>query len=86
MARTATAEENGKLILKIYSHFHSRPGQVLRANNFVTVAARRHIPISELQKGLDYALDVRWIEQTDNGSLRLTDRGFAAMPEPSSGR
>jgi hypothetical protein len=84
MAKLATAEELGKMVLKIYAHFGSRAGQVLRANNFVAVAARRHIPVSEIQQGLDYALQAHWIEQTENGSLRLTERGFAAMPEPTS--
>jgi hypothetical protein len=84
MAKMATAEENGKLVLKIYAYFHGGPGHVLRANNFVTLAARRHIPVAEIQEGLDYALNVHWIEQTENGSLRLTDRGFAAMPQSSS--
>jgi len=82
MATLPTSEENARLVLQIYAHFDSGPGHVLRANNFVAVAARRRIPIADIQSGLEYATLVNWIEETENGSLRLTDRGFAAMPQP----
>ena len=55
----------------------------MRANNFVAVAARRRIPVADIQSGLDYAAQMHWIEETENGSLRLTDDGFAAMPQPA---
>lgn len=82
MAEFRTPEENGNLVLAIYAHFHSQPGHVLRANNFVAVAARRRIPIADIQNGLEYAASMKWIEQTENGSLRLTPQGFDAMPQP----
>ena len=78
----ASPEENGKLVLEIYSRFDSQPGDELRANNFVAVAARRHIPMAEIQNGLDYAAKKKWIVETANGSLRLTEDGFEAMREP----
>jgi hypothetical protein len=81
MATLPTPEEKGTLVLQIYAHFDSRPGQVLRANNFVAVASRRRIPIADIQGGLEYAAEMKWIEETENGSLRLTERGFAAMPQ-----
>lgn len=80
MANLRTPEQNGRLVLEIYSHFNSKAGHVLRANNFVAVAARRRIPIADIQSGLEYAATMKWIERTDNGSLRLTSSGFAAMP------
>ncbi len=82
MATLPTPEENGHLVLGIYAHFDSRPGHALRANNFVAVAARRRIPIADVQDGLDYAAQMKWIEETENGSLRLTEGGYAAMPQP----
>ena len=82
MATLPTREESGKLVLDIYAHFDSRPGDVLRANNLVAVAARRRVRVSDLQQGLDYAVSRGWVEQTENGSLRLTQLGFGAMPQP----
>jgi hypothetical protein len=81
MAQLPTPEENGKTVLGIYAHFGSRPKDVLGANNFVAVAARRRIPISDIQTGLEFALAAGWIEETENGSLRLTEQGFSVMPE-----
>jgi hypothetical protein len=52
-----TPEENGMLVLEIYAGFHSRPGHVLLANHFVAVAARRRIPIADIQSGLEYAAE-----------------------------
>jgi|HubBroStandDraft_6_1064221.scaffolds.fasta_scaffold825249_1 hypothetical protein len=82
MASPRTPEENANAVLAIYAHFHSQPGHALRANNFVAVAARRHIPMADIQNGLEYATRMKWIEPTENGSLRLTARGFEAMPQP----
>jgi hypothetical protein len=83
MATLPTPEESARLVLQIYAHFDSRPGHVLRANNFVAVAARRRIPIADIQRGLEYAAGMGWIEETENGSLRLTEQGFEAMPQPA---
>lgn len=80
MAKLPTPEENGRQILNIYAHFKSRPGHVLRANNFVAVAARQRIHMEDIQQGLEYAASQKWIEETDNGSLRLTELGFSKMP------
>ena len=80
MATQPTPQENANTVLDIYAHFKSRPGSVLRANNFLAVAARRHIPTSYLQDGLDYAAEMNWIEETETG-LRLTDHGYNAMPQ-----
>jgi hypothetical protein len=79
MATPPTPEENARRVLQIYARFDSRPGHVLRASNFVAVGSRWRIPISDIQDGLDYAAEMNWIEETDNG-LRLTEAGFAAMP------
>jgi hypothetical protein len=81
MATLPTEEQNGRLVLDIYSHFHSRPGDVLRANNFIAVAARRHIRMADLQSGLNYAAKMGWVEETANGSLRLTNNGYRQMPQ-----
>lgn len=73
-----THSENGRVVLDIYAHFNSRAGHVLLANNFVAVAARRHIPISDVQMGIEYASGVGWIEKTSRG-LMLTPEGERAL-------
>lgn len=67
------------MVLSIYAHFNSRPGEALRSNNFIAVAARQRIRIDDLQAGLDYAAEMGWVEETENGYLKLTDKGFEMM-------
>ena len=78
MAILPTPEENGRKILQIFSHFGSRPGHVLRANNFVAVGARLRWEMSDLQQGLEFAKDKDWIKEK-NGGFELTESGFAEM-------
>jgi hypothetical protein len=59
---------------------------VLRANNFVAVAARRRIPIADIQRDFEYAAEMKWIEETENGSLRLTERGSNGDAEERADR
>lgn len=77
-----TPVENGQTVLEIYHHFDSRAGHVLLANNFVAIAARRHIPISDVQMGIEYAVHAGWIQQTPRG-LMLTEDGAAAIEHAS---
>jgi hypothetical protein len=78
MAQLPTREENGRKILEIYNQFRSRPRHVLLVNNFLAVAARRRWEMSDVQQGLDYALEQGWIRQHNHG-FELTESGFAAM-------
>ena len=78
MAVLATREENAQKILEIYNHFSSRPGHVLRANNFVAVGGRRRWEMSDLQQGLELAIEKGWIKEK-NGGFELTETGFEKM-------
>jgi hypothetical protein len=78
MATLPTKEENGRKILDIYSHFRSRPGHVLLVNNFIAVGARRRWEMSDVQQGLDFAIEKGWIRPKNHG-FELTESGFEAM-------
>jgi hypothetical protein len=78
MAILPTKEDNGRKILEIYNHFKSRPGHVLRTNNMIAVGARRRWEMSDLQQGLEFALERGWIREK-NGGFELTSNGFEQM-------
>jgi hypothetical protein len=80
MATLPTKEENAQKVLEVFSHFRARPGHVLRANNFVTIGARRRWEMSDLQQGLEFAYSLGWIREKSNG-IELTQEGFAEMPQ-----
>ena len=78
MAILPTTEENAHKILEIYRQFKSRPGHVLRVNNFVAVGARRRWEMSDLQQGLEFAIQHGWIGEK-SGGFELTESGFSEM-------
>ena len=78
MAVLPTLEDNGRKVLEIFSHFNSRPGDVLRVNNFIAVGARRRWKMNDLQQGLEYAAQKGWVK-SKNGGFELTHRGFDEM-------
>ena len=83
MATMPTAEKSARLILKMYKHFGSCPGECLRMNNFVTLAVERGLRIADLQEGLKYGGEKGWFEDGPNGFVRLTEGGvknIAASP------
>jgi hypothetical protein len=78
MAFLPTKEENGRKVLDVFEHFSLRPGHVLRINNFVAVAVQRRWEMSDLQQGLEFALEQEWIRDRD-GAFELTESGFEAI-------
>lgn len=80
MAVLNTPEQNGRLILEIFvGHFKSRPGEVLRANNFMAMMEKYNLRADDLNSGLAFAAEKEWIEILENGhSFRLTEAGFCS--------
>ena len=79
MAKQAGAQENAKKILDIYKHFNSKEGDVLRANNFMAVGSSKGWNMKDLQQGLNFAVENRWLKIEPTGWLKLTESGFKEM-------
>ena len=79
MADLPTPEENASAVLAIFAHFNLRAGEVLRPNNFMAVADSRGLRWDDIISGLEEGVELGWFEETDKGSVSLTDAGFAAM-------
>lgn len=79
MATLPTPEETAREILSIFvGHFNSRPGHVLRINNFLAVWHSRRLQSEDFKPGMEFAVEKEWVEVLDNGiSFRLTGAGFA---------
>jgi hypothetical protein len=71
--------ENGRKILAIFGHFDSKAGEVLQANNFVSIGERHRWDMRDLQEGLTFAARQGWIEETSQGGWKLTPNGFREM-------
>lgn len=79
MATLPTPEQTAREILSIFvEHFKSRPGHVLRINNFLAVWHRRGLKSEDFPLGIEFAAEKEWVDVIDGGiSFRLTDAGFA---------
>jgi len=79
MATLPTPEENARRVLNIYKHFGTRPGEGLSTQNFLAVAVDQGLCNDDLLDGLRYGDEKGWFEDGPNGSVRLTEAGFAEI-------
>jgi hypothetical protein len=75
----ATPEENVKIVLQMYKHFHKKPGQVLFARDFQSYVKEQSLDQEEFKSGLIYGYEQKWFEDGPNGTIRLTQEGFDKM-------
>lgn len=87
MATLPSPEQTARQILAIFVvYFKSRPGNVLRINNFLAVWNKRGLLHEDFNSGIEYAAREKWIEVLpDGGSFRLTQLGFETAPEEGMG-
>jgi hypothetical protein len=79
MATLPTPEESARRVLDIYKHFGTRPGEGLSTQNFLTVAANQGLCTDDLLDGMRYGDENDWFEDGPNGSVLLTEAGFAEI-------
>ena len=79
MATLPTPEESARVVLGIYKRFGIRPGEVLRGNNFMAIAAKIDVRPEDIGVGLEYGYGQGWFEDGPNGSVRLTELGFSEI-------
>ena len=79
MATLPTPEESARKVLKIYEHLGTRPGEGLSTQNISVVAAKQGLSTNDLRDGLRYGDKQGWFEDGPNGSVRLTEAGFAEI-------
>jgi hypothetical protein len=75
----ATPEENVKLVLEMYKHFHKKPGQVCFAKDFQSYIAEKSLNSEDLKSGVIYGYEQKWFEDGPNGTIRITEAGFAKI-------
>lgn len=79
MAALTTPEDKGHMVLKIYDHFGTRPGEVLRQGNLLAMCAQWGWSTSDIADGIEYGQSVGWFEDGPNNSLMLTETGFSEI-------
>ncbi len=79
MAASPTPEANARKVLLIYRHFGTRPGETLSTQQFLAGAEIQGLHNVDLLDGLRYGERQEWFEDGPNGSVRLTEAGFAEI-------
>lgn len=79
MATLPTDDEKVELALDVFRAHKARPGHVIPQRNFVQWCLTKNLHSEDLVQGLEIAAERMLVDQTDNGGIRLTDAGFAAL-------
>jgi hypothetical protein len=79
MSQVPTQEDSAKYIISIFSKFSIRPGQVLMLQNFYDSFSQPGWQASDFKPGMDYALEMGWVEIGPNNFYTLTDKGSQVM-------
>lgn len=76
MAQLPNDDDKARMVLDIFKHFSTRPDEVIMPQNAMAVAMERGWRNEDLIEGLKIAGDRGWIENGQNGTIRLTQNGF----------
>ena len=79
MAQLPDDDAKARMVLEVFEHFGTRPGEVLLPRNLMAVSSNRGWRNEDLTDGLQIADDRGWIEDSPNGTIRLTESGFAQI-------
>ena len=79
-----TPELNARRVLVAFEQYERKSEDVLWANNIIAVGTRMRWDMNDLQRGLLYAFDHKWLEKApeEDGGIRLTAAGFDEMQRP----
>lgn len=72
-------EDNARVVLDIYKHFGTPPGEVLLESNFFEIGAARNLRADDISSGLEYAYEQGWVDGQGYGAIMLTEAGFAEI-------
>lgn len=79
LAKVLSAEDKGRSVLAIFAQRKVRAGEGLQPN-VLMASTNNDFRWIDVQDGLAYGAEAGWFEDGPNGSIRLTEAGFAAMP------
>jgi hypothetical protein len=71
----STDEEKARLVLNIFRHFDSEPGEPLSAGNLLSIAAMNGWQTTDVNEGFRHGVTLGWFEDGPNGTVMLTAKG-----------
>jgi hypothetical protein len=75
----AKFDDTLRMVLDIFKHFGTQPGEVLMPGDFIDVALRKGLSEADIGLGISVGRQRGFFESGPNRSIKLTDTGFAAI-------
>ena len=79
MTTPVSPDEKAHMALRVFQHFGSRQGEVLRLDSFAGFAAKHGWTTEDIADGLAYGRSLGWFIDGPNGSTKLTASGYAEI-------
>lgn len=79
MATLPTEDEKIRMVLDIFKHFGTRPNEVLMPGNLLAHATKNGWRSEDISDGLKKGADKGYFVDGPNGTIKLTDAGFAKV-------
>lgn len=79
MAQLPNDDDKARMVLDVFKHFGTRPGEVIMAKNAITISVKLGWRNEDLSDGFQIAADRGWIEDGPNGTVCLTEEGFGQV-------
>jgi len=76
---SSTDAEKARLVLDVFKHFDTEPGELLAAGNLLSIAAMNGWQTTDVAEGYAHGVSLGWFEDGPNGTVLLTPEGFAQL-------
>jgi F0F1-type ATP synthase assembly protein I len=79
LAEKPSNDEKLQLALSVFRNLKSRSGDSLIPNNFFAYAATHRLSAKDVMAGVNLGVELGWFLSGPNGTIVLTDMGFAKV-------
>jgi hypothetical protein len=76
---SATDDEKARLVLDVFAHFDTEPGEPLAMGNLLSIAAMNGWTTTDIADGFRHGVALGWFEEGPNGTALLTPKGLAEI-------
>ncbi len=76
---SATDEAKARLVLEVFEHFDTEPGEPLAMGNLLSIAAMNGWQTTDIADGFRHGVALGWFAEGPNGTALLTAKGLAEM-------
>lgn len=76
---SSTDAEKARLVLDVFAHFDTEPGEPMAAGNLLSIAAMNGWKTTDIADGYKHGVSLGWFADGPNGTVMITPAGFAEI-------